>query len=210
MQVDNIKIKGNKEGLNVIVDMKNFRNFNDMINALIKKLSIGKNFYKGCVIKITTQLKEFTNRELNNIKDILFEKFLIKDCIFVDIDDKPARTFNGIYEGRTKYIRKTIRSGQVYEYFGNLVIIGDINPGAEVYAAGNIIVLGNIKGIVHAGCTGNDKAIIGAFSLQAQIIKIADIITISPEDSTKPMYPEIARVKNGNIIVEPYLINKYI
>lgn len=210
MQVDNIKIKGTKEGLNVIVDMKNFRNFNDMINALIKKLSIGKNFYKGCVIKITTQLKEFTNRELNNIKDILFEKFLIKDCIFVDIDDKPARAFNGIYEGRTKYIRKTIRSGQVYEYFGNLVIIGDINPGAEVYAAGNIIVLGNIKGIVHAGCTGNDKAIIGAFSLQAQIIKIADIITISPEDSIKPMYPEIARVKNGNIIVEPYLINKYI
>ncbi|WP_461612718.1 septum site-determining protein MinC [Clostridium sp. Marseille-QA1073] len=210
MYADNIIIKGNKEGLNVVIDMKKFKNSLDMTNALIEKLSKGKRFYRGCTLKITTQLKEFTDRELRNLRDLLFEEFLIRDCIFQDIDEKQNKVFNGIYEGRTKYLKKTIRSGQVYEYSGNLVIIGDINPGAEVYAAGNIVVVGAIRGSVHAGCTGNDKSFIAAFSLEPQIIRIADIMTRAPEDGIKPAYPEVARVKNGNIIVEPYLVNKYI
>ncbi|GAA0122059.1 MAG: septum site-determining protein MinC [Clostridium argentinense] len=210
MYADNIIIKGNKEGLNVIIDMKKFRNSLDMTNALIEKLSKGKRFYRGCTLKITTQLKEFTDRELRRLRDLLFEEFLIRDCIFQDIDEKQSKMFNGIYEGRTKYLKRTIRSGQVYEYSGNLVIIGDINPGAEVYAAGNIVVVGAIRGSVHAGCTGNDKSFIAAFSLEPQIIRIADIMTRSPEDGIKPAYPEVARVKNGSIIVEPYLVNKYI
>ncbi|ARC85576.1 hypothetical protein U732_1196 [Clostridium argentinense CDC 2741] len=210
MYADNIIIKGNKEGLNVVIDMKKFKNSLDMTNALIEKLSKGKRFYRGCTLKITTQLKEFTDRELRKLRDLLFEEFLIRDCIFQDIDEKQNKVFNGIYEGRTKYLKKTIRSGQVYEYSGNLVIIGDINPGAEVYAAGNIVVVGAIRGSVHAGCTGNDKSFIAAFSLEPQIIRIADIMTRAPEDGIKPAYPEVARVKNGNIIVEPYLVNKYI
>ncbi|NEU03374.1 MULTISPECIES: septum site-determining protein MinC [Clostridium] len=210
MQGDNIILKGNRDGLNVIIDINKFRSFEDMISCLIEKLSKRKNFYKGCTIKITTQIKEFTKRELNYIKDILFEKIYIKDCIFIDIEETNTKMFNGVYEGRTKYLRKSIRSGQTYEYLGNLVIIGDINPGAEVCAAGNIIVLGSIKGCVHAGCTGNEKAIIGAFYLNPQILKIANLMTISPDDGIKPTYPEIAKIKNGNIIVEPYLVNKYI
>lgn len=210
MYADNIIIKGNKEGLNVVIDMKKFKNSLDMTNALIEKLSKGKRFYRGCTLKITTQLKEFTDRELRNLRELLFEEFLIRDCIFQDIDEKQNKVFNGIYEGRTKYLKKTIRSGQVYEYSGNLVIIGDINPGAEVYAAGNIVVVGAIRGSVHAGCTGNDKSFIAAFSLEPQIIRIADIMTRAPEDGIKPAYPEVARVKNGSIIVEPYLVNKYI
>lgn len=210
MYADNIIIKGNKEGLNVIIDMKKFRNSLEMTDALIEKLSKGKKFYRGCTLKITTQLKEFTDRELRRLRDLLFEEFLIRDCIFQDIDEKQNKMFSGIYEGRTKYLKKTIRSGQVYEYSGNLVIIGDINPGAEVYAAGNIVVVGAIRGSVHAGCTGNDKSFIAAFSLEPQIIRIADIMTRAPEDGIKPAYPEVARIKNGSIIVEPYLVNKYI
>ena len=88
-------------------------------------------------------------------------------------------------------------------------IIGDVNNGAEVYARGNIIVLGSIKGKVFAGVGGNNEAVIAAFCLQPEILKIGDIITMSP-DSEKPLYPEIARVKDNAIIVEPYLNNKYI
>lgn len=210
MQGDSIILKGNRDGLNVIIDMNKFRSFDDIISSLLEKLSKGKNFYKGCTIKITTQVKEFTQRELNYIRDILFEEILIKDCIFIDSEEKTTKVFNGVYEGRTKYLRKTIRSGQTYEYLGNLVVIGDVNPGAEVYAAGNIIVLGSIRGAVHAGCNGNEKAIIAAFYLEPQILKIANLMTISPDDGIKPTYPEVAKIKNGNIIVEPYLVNKYI
>lgn len=211
MQKDNIILKGNREGLNIIIDFQKFRGFEEMINALIEKLSKGKNFYKGCIVRMTMQLKEFTNRELNTIKDILFQEFQIKDCIFIDSEEKStSKIFNGINEGRTKYLRKTIRSGQIYEYSGNLVVIGDVNNGAEVSAAGNIIVLGSVRGCVHAGSTGNDKAIIAAFYLEPQIMKIANLMTISPDDDIKPSYPEVARIRNGNIVIEPYLVNKYI
>ena len=91
---------------------------------------------------------------------------------------------------------------------GNIVVIGDINSGAEVSAGGNIIVLGSIRGRVRAGIGGNREAIIAAFILQPQLLQIGDLITVSPDD-VKPPYPEVARVKDGMIIVEPYLLNKY-
>jgi len=210
MITDKIIIKGNKEGLNVAINMNHFSDFDDMLEALIAKLSQGKKFYKGSTLKITTELKYINEKESRKLKDILFDEFLISDCIFQDEEDPTLKVFTGIYEGKTKFLRKTIRSGQCINYVGNIVIIGDVNPGAEIYAAGNVIVLGNLRGVVHAGTNGNDKAMIAAFKLEPQILKIADLVTRAPEDEIKPLYPEVAKIKNGNIIVEPYLENKYI
>lgn len=207
---EKIQIKGNKDGLYAVINMNKFKDFDDMMEVLIEKLSRGKKFYKGCTLKITTDLKYITQRELSRLKDVLFEEFMIKDCIFEDKEEKTSKVFSGIYEGRTKFLRKTIRSGQSINYSGNVVIIGDVNPGAEIFAAGNIVVLGALKGHAHAGFGGNDKAIIAAFSLQPEILQIADIMTRSPDDGVKPQFPEVAKVKDNNIIVEPYLFNKFI
>lgn len=207
---DKILIKGNKEGLYAVIYMNKFKDFDDMLEALIEKLSKGKKFYRGATFKITTDLKYISSKDLNRLKDVLFEEFLIKDCIFEDREEKVSKVFSGIYEGRTKFIRKTIRGGQTINYSGNIVIIGDVNPGAEIYAAGNVIVLGTLKGHVHAGFGGNEKALIAAFNLQPEILQIANIMTRSPEDGLKPKYPEVAKVKENNIIVEPYLFNKFI
>ncbi len=210
MVADKIIIKGNKEGLNVVINMNHFSDFDDMLESLIDKLSKGKKFYKGSTIKITTELKYINERESRKLKEILFDEFLISDCIFQDQEDAISKVFTGIYEGKTKFLRKTIRSGQSINYPGNVVIVGDVNPGAEIYAAGNIIVLGNLRGVVHAGTNGNEKAIIAAFKLEPQILRIGSLVTRSPEDELKPQYPEVAKIKNGSIIVEPYLENKYI
>ncbi|MBW9155096.1 septum site-determining protein MinC [Clostridium sp. FP2] len=210
MVTDKIVIKGNKEGLNVVINMNHFSDFDDMLDSLVKKLSQGKKFYKGSTLKITTELKYINEKESIKLKEILFDEFLISDCIFQDQDESTVRLFTGIYEGKTKFLRKTIRSGQSINYPGNIVIVGDVNPGAEIYAAGNIIVLGNLRGVVHAGTTGNEKAIIAALKLEPQILQIGSIVTRSPEDNLRPQYPEVAKIKNGNIIVEPYLENKYI
>lgn len=207
---DGIIIKGNKEGLNAVIRLDQYRDLDDAIDALINKLSKGKQFYKGCSLKITTDLKYLSDRDKRRLEHVLFEEFLIKECIYENSDEKDNKTFNGIYEGRTKFIRKTVRSGQCISYPGNIVIIGDVNSGAEVYAGGNIIVLGAVKGNVHAGSSGNYKSIIAAFSLEPQILEIATLLTISPDDGEKPLYPEVAKVKDGAIIVEPYLVNKYI
>lgn len=207
---DKIIIKGNKDGLHAVINMNKFKDFDDMLEVLIEKLSRGKRFYKGSTLKITTELKYISERELSMLKDVLFDEFMIKDCIFEDKEEKSSKVFSGIYEGRTKFLRKTVRSGQCINYSGNVVIVGDVNSGAEVYAGGNIIVLGSLKGHVCAGFGGNDKAIIAAFRLQPEIIQIADIMTRSPDDGVRPQYPEVAKVKDNTIIVEPYLFNKFI
>lgn len=211
---DRIIIKGNKEGLNAIINIDKFGNFEEMLDALIEKLSKGKKFYKGSTLCITTKLFSLTEKDVESLKVVLFEEIGIKDIVFEDKDVKDkeseSKIFNGVYEGRTKFIRKTVRGGQCVDFQGNIVIVGDVNSGAEVYAGGNIIVLGSIKGNVYAGVGGNRKAIIAAFALQPEILKIGDIITISPDDFEKPKYPEVAKVKDDAIIVEPYLTNKYI
>ena len=211
---DRIIIKGNKEGLNAIINIDKFGNFEEMLDALIEKLSKGKKFYKGSTLCITTKLSSLTEKDVESLKVVLFEEIGIKDIVFEDKDIKDkeseSKIFNGVYEGRTKFIRKTVRGGQCVDFQGNIVIVGDVNSGAEVYAGGDIIVLGSIKGNVYAGVGGNRKAIIAAFALQPEILKIGDIITISPDDFEKPKYPEVAKVKDDAIIVEPYLTNKYI
>lgn len=215
MKDKGIIIKGNKDGVNILIDMDKYNSFDDMLVILIQKLSRSKTFYEESTIYITTRLSEFLKEDIERLRAVLFEDIKVKEIIFEDVDSNDEQEvsestgFSGINEGRTKFIRKTIRGGQKVQYSGNLVIIGDINSGAEVYAGGNIIVLGNIKGNVFAGVENNREAIVAAFSLQPEILKIGDIITMSP-DAEKPLYPEVAKVKDNVIIVEPYLNNKYI
>ncbi|MBU5483568.1 septum site-determining protein MinC [Clostridium sp. MSJ-11] len=207
---DSIIIKGNKEGINAVINMNKFKDFDEMLESLIERLSKGKVFYKGCTLKITTELKYINDKELRRLRDILFDEILIKDCIFENAEDENNKVFSGIYEGRTKFIRRTIRSGQVINYSGNIVIVGDVNSGAEIYAGGNIIVLGVLRGYVHAGAGGNEKAIVAAFTLQPQILQIGGVATRAPEENIRPQYPEVAKIKGNTIVVEPYLPNKFI
>lgn len=210
MYDDRILIKGNKDGINAIINIDKFKDFEEMLECLIERLSKGKKFYKGATLTLSVNLKLINDRQMRKLKDVLFEEILIKDCVFIDKEEKETKAFTGVYEGRTKFLRKAVRGGQVIDYQGNIVIIGDINNGAEVRATGNIVVLGSIKGQVFAGDNGNKKAIIAAYSLQPEVLSIAGIITISPEDTEKPSYPELAKLKDDAIIVEPYLPNKYI
>ncbi len=223
MENNGVIIKGNKDGLNALVDIEKFSGFNNMLLVLTEKLSRGKKFYKDSTLYITINTSLLDESEMEKLKKVILEEIGVKEIIIEDSlndnnkkkevnkeSEKSVKVFSGIYEGRTKFLRKTVRGGQCIHFPGNIVIIGDINSGAEVYAGGNIIVLGSIKGNVFAGDNGNKKAIIAAFSLEPEILKIGDIITISPDDYQKPKYPEVARIKDGSIIVEPYLTNKYI
>ncbi|EHJ02020.1 MULTISPECIES: septum site-determining protein MinC [unclassified Clostridium] len=216
---DGILIKGNKDGINTTINMEKFSCFDDMLLVLVKKLSKGKHFYKNTTLILRIALEAINKKELETLKETLLTKIELKDIVLENIEKesemeqvnkKESRVFSGVYEGRSKFIRKTVRGGECINYQGNIVIIGDINSGAEVYATGNVIVLGRIRGKVSAGANGNTKAVIAAFSLQPEILKIANVIAMSPDDSEKPKYPELARIKDGLIIVEPYLPNKYI
>ena len=107
----------------------------------------------------------------------------------------------------THVIRYSLRSGQVERFFeGTLILFGDVNPGAEVIAGGDIVVLGRLRGLAHAGALGNTSAIIMAMNLTPTQLRIGHLITRPPSTGirwSKPQ-PEIARVENDNIVVEPF------
>lgn len=84
--------------------------------------------------------------------------------------------YKEIATSETKFHKGSLRSGQRIEFEGSLVVIGDVNPGAEVIAGENIIILGDLRGLAHAGAKGNRDAIIEAVSIYATQIRIADIV----------------------------------
>ncbi len=105
----------------------------------------------------------------------------------------------------TLVIQRTVRSGQSIRHSGTVVIIGDVNPGAEIIAEGDVLVWGRLRGVVHAGASGNENAIVSALLLAPTQLRIGRYIARSPEDKQKYVWPaEIARVRDGQITVEPW------
>jgi septum formation inhibitor MinC len=106
-------------------------------------------------------------------------------------------------ECMTKYVRGTLRSGKFVSFDGNVVVIGDVNPGAEVEATGSIIVLGNLRGTVHAGASGNAGASVIALILRPTHLRIADLAAQwADAKGGLKISPEMASIKDGAIAVE--------
>jgi septum site-determining protein MinC len=100
--------------------------------------------------------------------------------------------------------RRTLRSGQQLRHPGSIAVLGDVNPGAEIVAGGDIIVWGKLRGTVHAGAMGNDNAIVCALDLTPTQLRIAQHIARSPEGRRRKPTPEVARVRNGQIVAESW------
>lgn len=110
----------------------------------------------------------------------------------------------------TKFVEGTVRSGQKIHSSGNIIVLGDVNPGAELVAKGNIVVMGSFRGIAHAGSEGNENAFVAALVLQPTQLRIHQVITRSPDDDLeKSKTPEVARLKDNAICVEPFFIKNY-
>ncbi|QXM05759.1 septum site-determining protein MinC [Crassaminicella indica] len=206
-----VAFKGSKEGISIY--FKRDSDYAKLKEQLIIKLESAKRFFKGAKV-ISIQGKILTDEERNEIKEIIHSRF---GMIMVEKDEEikkneikeSKKVFEGIKEGNTKFVRATIRSGQSIKFKGNVVIIGDVNPGAEVVAEGNILVMGALRGLAHAGSSGNEKAFVAAFSLQPTQLRISNVISRSPDNELiKPMGPELACIKQGVVVIEPYLPNK--
>ncbi|TDX41830.1 septum site-determining protein MinC [Halanaerobium congolense] len=100
-------------------------------------------------------------------------------------------------------INRTLRSGQRVKHQANVVIVGDVNPGAEVIAGGDIIVFGRLRGVVHAGAGGSKEAQVAALMLDPTQLRIASLIARSPDDSdSSKLQAERAFIEEDQIIVE--------
>ncbi|MBE0410583.1 MAG: septum site-determining protein MinC [Anaerolineales bacterium] len=100
-------------------------------------------------------------------------------------------------------IRRTLRSGFSLQHAGHVIVIGDINPGAEVVAGGDIVVWGHLRGMVHAGAEGDEDSVVCALDLSPTQLRIANKIAVTPSRHGKPQ-PETARIVDGNVVAEPW------
>jgi septum site-determining protein MinC len=113
-----------------------------------------------------------------------------------DTDDPPSLS-------QTRTVVGPVRSGVILEHLGHIVILGDVNPGAEVRASGNIIVLGRLRGTAHAGI-GRDNGFIMALRLEPQQLRIGRQVARAGDSDAAGAHPEIAHITGGNIVVERY------
>jgi len=177
----------------ILIKIDEYSEQKEIIEALRKKLPELKKFYKEEKNPIKVTGKVLKNKEIDEIQN------LIKEKIDVEIDfDMPKslglsgikKTYNKeIATSETKFHRGSLRSGQKLEVEGSVVIIGDVNSGAEVVASDNIVVLGALRGLAHAGAKGNKQAIVAAGLFDAVQIRVANIVKEIVRDE-EPMHKQ--------------------
>lgn len=176
-----VTIKGTKDGLVLRLDDKCA--YSDMIAELRNKVS--ENSLEGLAeVKVHTGNRFCNEEELKEIMNVVHESphlrvskiqsevITIEECNRKVLENQ-SETYIGI-----------VRSGQVVKADGDLVVIGDVNPNGRVVAGGSIYILGRLKGIAHAGATGNEEAVIAASWLEATHLMIADKLETMTDELT--------------------------
>jgi septum site-determining protein MinC len=108
-------------------------------------------------------------------------------------------------EGGAVLVRRTLRSGQTVRHTGHVVVIGDVNPGAEIIAGGDVVVWGRLRGTVHAGAGGDDDAVVCALVLAPTQLRIGSHIARSPGgEPGRRILPEVASVQGDQIVAKPW------
>lgn len=150
--------------------------------------------------KLENMLENADNSEEDELKQH-YTDILAEEKIYTDEDFE-------LDSLSTKYIKQTIRSGQVINYDGHIIIIGDCHPGSEIVASGDITVWGVLSGIAQAGSKGNERARIRALNMNAIQLRIADCYARKPDalntifaEKTNSFVPEEARIVNGEIVI---------
>jgi septum site-determining protein MinC len=126
----------------------------------------------------------------------------------IEISEEVKKHLRETEQLPTLYIQRTLRSGQSLKSEGNIVIIGDVNPGSEIIATGDITVWGILGGIAHAGCDGNTYARVRALKMNPIQLRIADILARRPDTANVPyiqktdtFVPEEAIMRNNKIVI---------
>jgi septum site-determining protein MinC len=154
MSEGNITFKATVNGLLLI--MKEEDKFETVLEQLTKKLDSAGKFFKGASINVKYRGKKLSPEEEKIIYKVMINKTGADIVSFEEDTEQPSNSqnevydayrpsrimkmiyFKGINEGITKFHRGTVRSGQLIDFEGNVVIIGDVNPGGEIVAAGNV------------------------------------------------------------------------
>nr|WP_239584344.1 septum site-determining protein MinC [Aquibacillus albus] len=199
-----ITIKGTRDGLTLYID--DSCSFDEVLQELEQVLSTKYTDKNDPLITVTVQLgnRYLHKNQEEELKEIIRKKNkLVVQSIESNVITK-EQALKWKEESDIKVINKIVRSGQVFEVKGDLLLIGDVNPGGKIMASGNIFVLGSLRGVAHAGFYGNRESVIVASYMQPSQLRIADMISRSPDYESDGVYMECGLIdeEKSKIVID--------
>ncbi|RKQ38020.1 septum site-determining protein MinC [Oceanobacillus halophilus] len=199
-----VTIKGTRDGLTLFID--ELCSFNEAIKELHDKIINNKPKKDEPIVSVKVKLG---NRYLEGNQDKQLTDIINHEHGFrvESIESEVIRKEDALKwkeESKIKVINRIVRSGQVLEVVGDLLLIGDVNPGGKVVSTGNIYVMGNLYGIAHAGIDGDRNACIVASYMKPTQLRIADYISRAPDYESDGVYMECGLVdeEQDKIIID--------
>lgn len=231
LRTDIIKIRATQNGIVIVLDAR--ASLSELASALRARLTTASNFFTDAAVKVDVGDRELSRPEFEPLRSILEDEFrlrlsgilcsqsalLRRAAKELDLDVEvisngaaplPRPSTSPPSSVDTLLIRHTCRSGFKVDHPGNVVIVGDVNPGAEVVAQNDIIVVGALRGNAHAGAGGDTSALIVALILEPKQLRIAGHLALPPPaepqvDRSKPVLTsEVAYIEGDRIVIEPY------
>lgn len=214
-----VKIKGTRDGLLVSLGGGEL---SLLLAELRTQLTRSPAFFQGGKVALAVGARPMSAAELGQVCDLLRDQGItIWAVISQSATTRAAARELGLAsasppeEDRVNLeagqepaviVRRTLRSGQSVRYPGHVVVVGDVNPGAEIIAGGDIVVWGKLRGTVHAGAMGDDAAVVCALQLEPMQLRIGGHIARAPESARErpELRPETARVRGEDIVVAPW------
>jgi septum site-determining protein MinC len=214
-----IQIKGIRDGLLVTLGGAEWP---DLVSAFIENIDNKLAFFQGGRVALDVGAQDLRVADLSGLRDQLSERGVALWAVLSEstVTETTAQNLGlatriskprppevqaaaAMPEGAAKWVKGPLRSGGKVSYEGNVVVMGDVNPGAEIVASGSIIIWGRLRGVVHAGAEGDESAVVCALELLPTQLRIAGEIAVSPKKQGKSQ-PEVARLKDGHLTAEPW------
>ncbi len=205
-----VVIKGNKSGIVVHLDDK--LPFDELEEKVSEKFKSSSDFLGEAQIALSFEGRKLNEEEQFKLVDCITSNSKLDIVCLVDDDTKREALFTKTLDEKLmalnsntgQFYKGTLRSGQVLEFDTSIVILGDVNAGAQVVSTGNIIILGKLLGNAYAGASGRANCFVVALQMNPTQIRIGDVIARSPDEKQKTtLETKIAFSQEGNIYIEP-------
>lgn len=216
---DLISIKGGRAGLRLWLD--DTADWQALTTALEQQLMQNSAFFAGAKLTLEIGDRALSDAQMASLLELMTQHGVQVEALGATArESRNAARASGVTarplpryaepaapaaqsESDGMLVARTVRSGQVLRHHGHITLIGDVNPGGELIAGGNVVVWGRLRGLVHAGALGNGEALVCALELRPTQLRIAEQITRAPDGAGR-LGPEMARIEDGQIVVEPW------
>ncbi len=197
-----LDVKGQNNNLVFVFGSGSFEELSELVKARVEN---NQQLFSGSPVLFQGDgLKNLSPEEIIALQKMCLDYGMILNNMAIPSAPAPRPEKNPPPPSRDLMIYKTLRSGQKVHSEGSIIIWGDVHESAEITAANDVVVLGRLEGLAHAGCFGDLNSTIFALTLTPRQLRIADRISRSSGKIVKNPYPEIAYVEGDGICIREY------